>query len=579
MSELLSRNVLLFAGEMFILSAIILALAWEGAQLFRHRAALRHLVWLGAFAALIAVPLLTIVLPSQIHFMLAAPSLSQPLIQADDIALAASATVAAPIAAQSAPATAVAAPEAQPFSPDLGFAARVIALFWLAGVAVIALRGGFALLGLRALKRRSRVHVFDHVDLPEGRYEIRIAREPNNFGPVTWGILRPVVLLPFQAQFWSRERLQAVLMHEAAHIRRRDSLSQLLSMIACAIYWPNPLVWAAARSLRAEAEMAADDSVLASGVRASAYAGELLQLASEYRSREPALAGMPLFMAGSALEARVKSVLAPTPQRSGVTKMDVLKIGSVAVAAAAMLTFARPTFAQEEASAPPAPAAVAVAPLPPTAAADPAPLVQPTPAAPSHPRRLHRHTAPASPGPVVQAEATPPSPAPQAEPTPPAPLAVPAPVVSVHPVVNIRTEQTRDGRTIHHILIDTDGVAPSPQEMARLHAEIAKAVAESREMQPRIEEAQRELMRQQVKLRELQAHLPEIQAQMQAELAKLQPEIDRAVAEARLNHLDLKIQANIDRAMKHADMRIETRKSKEMARETDQDDGPAPDEN
>ncbi|MGN6515989.1 MAG: M56 family metallopeptidase [Rhizomicrobium sp.] len=575
MSELLSRNVLLFAGEMFILSAIILALAWEASHLFRNRAALRHLVWLGAFASLIVLPVLAAVLPSHVHFTLASPSLSQPVVQMQDIGVAPAAAMSAPDALPSMPAAT--APQAPAFKLDVGLLARLTALLWLTGVGGIALRGGFALLGLRALKRRSRAHVFDKIDLPEGRYDIRIAREPNNFGPVTWGILRPVVLLPFQAQFWSRERLHAVLMHEVAHIRRRDSLSQLLSMLVCALYWPNPLVWAAARSLRAEAEMAADDSVLASGVRASAYAGELLQLASEYRSREPALAGMPLFMAGSALEARLKSVLASTPQRSGVTKMDVLKIGGVAIAAAAVLTFARPTFAQEETSTPPAPAAVAVAPLPPAAAADTARSVQPAPVA-SHPHRLHRHATPASPAPVVEAEDTPASPAPvvQAEPTSPAPLAVATPIVGVHPVVNIHTGQIH---SIRHIVIDTDGAAPSPEEMARFHAEIARAVAESREMQPRIEEAQRELLRQETKLRELQAHLPEIQARMQAELARIQPEIDQAVAEARLNHLDLKIRANIDDAMKHADVRIETRKAKETAHESEQQDPASPDHN
>jgi hypothetical protein len=54
MSEAFARDALLFAGEMFLLSAVILALAWEASQAIRHRAALRHLVWLGALTALIA---------------------------------------------------------------------------------------------------------------------------------------------------------------------------------------------------------------------------------------------------------------------------------------------------------------------------------------------------------------------------------------------------------------------------------------------------------------------------------------------------------------------------------------------
>lgn len=540
MSEILARNMLLFAGEMFVISAVVLALAWEGAHLFRHRAALRHLVWLGAFAALIVLPVLAAVLPSHVHFMLAAPSLPQPVAQTQ-VADAAPAA-AAPVA--------VSAPHMPTFHFDIGFAARVIAMLWLAGLLVIALRSGFALLALRKLKRDSRAHRFDDIALPEGRYEIRLARAPGNCGPVTWGVLRPVILLPFQAQFWPSERLRAVLMHEVAHIRRHDGLSQLLSMLVCAFYWLNPLVWAAARSLRAEAEMAADDTVLASGVRPSSYAGELLQLASEYRSREPALAGMPLFMAGSALEARVKSVLAATPQRSGVTKMDVLKICGAAVLAAAALTFARPTFAQEETSPPalPVPATVATAPLPPVSATGPAPAARPAPAP-----VVHAH--PASPSPVAATQIETALPA-------PAPVAAAMPVVRAHPVVNVRTiERTQDGQTIRHIVIDADVTEPSPQDLARMHAEIARAMAAAREAQPRITEARRQLLRQQETLRELQANLPEIQAQVQAELAKVQPQIDRAIAEARLNHLDLKIRENIDEAMKRAELRIEMRKA------------------
>jgi beta-lactamase regulating signal transducer with metallopeptidase domain len=130
------------------------------------------------------------------------------------------------------------------------------------------LRGVAAAIGLRALKRSSRPHSFANGDLIVGpRYEIRLSREPNGYGPITWGLFRPVILLPFNALFWPRERLQAVLLHETAHIARRDSISQMLSMIACALYWPNPLVWMASRALRNEAEIAADDAVIASGMR------------------------------------------------------------------------------------------------------------------------------------------------------------------------------------------------------------------------------------------------------------------------------------------------------------------------
>jgi len=520
MSEFFARNALLFAGEAFVMSAVVLALAWEASHMVRSRASLRHLVWGGAFAALLLLPVLALLVPTQIHFAVAsAPSAAAvPFVQDADIG--------PDIASMPAPS----------FHIDMAAIATGVIGLWLAGVLIIALRGLVAVFGLRALERRSRVHVFEEAVLPElgRRYEIRVADAPNGLGPITWGLFRPVILLPFPALFWTRERLQAVLLHEAAHIRRHDSVSQMLSLLVCALYWPNPLVWLAARALRSEAEIAADDQVIAAGMRPSSYAGELLQLASEFRSRQPALAGMPLFMAApSALEARVKSVLAPTQSRSGVTSMDVLKIGGIAIIAAAALTFTRPSFAQEEAA-------------PPTSAVESAPLT-----APATPASL------ATPVSAAQ-EATPPSPADPV--TPPTPVKPVAEVDRAEPAIKVhRSERIVHGHRVRHVSVDIDTGRVSAEALERARPQIARAEAEARAVQAEAMRAEVEVRAHQAEIRALQAEGPRIEAEVQAALAKAQPEIDRAIAEARLNHADIKVQERIDRAMHRAQVRIEMR--------------------
>ncbi len=115
------------------------------------------------------------------------------------------------------------------------------------------------------------------------RVQLRFASE--SLAPMTWGIVRHVILLPPAAMEWSRPRRRLVLQHEMAHVKRRDGLGQILSQIACSIYWFNPLVWYAVFRLRVECERACDDTVLRLGTPAADYAGHLVDIARGLNSR------------------------------------------------------------------------------------------------------------------------------------------------------------------------------------------------------------------------------------------------------------------------------------------------------
>ena len=98
--------------------------------------------------------------------------------------------------------------------------------------------------------------------------------------PATWGVVRPTVLVPAAAAGWTDAQCRTVLLHELAHVRAGDAAFAIAARVACALFWFHPAVWWIARALRADAELACDDRVLASGVRPSEYA-ELLVLASD----------------------------------------------------------------------------------------------------------------------------------------------------------------------------------------------------------------------------------------------------------------------------------------------------------
>ncbi|MGI9519754.1 MAG: M56 family metallopeptidase [Pirellulaceae bacterium] len=123
--------------------------------------------------------------------------------------------------------------------------------------------------------------------------------------PLTWGVHRPIIVLPCQATMWDADRRSIVLKHELAHIQRRDTLSQLFARVVCTIYWFQPLAWLSLRQMRIEREKACDDRVIALGQRPTEYAMQLIGIARELKSPAGLLA---ISMAGSTLEKRFHSL-------------------------------------------------------------------------------------------------------------------------------------------------------------------------------------------------------------------------------------------------------------------------------
>lgn len=164
--------------------------------------------------------------------------------------------------------------------------------------------------------------------------------------PVTFGWLRPVVLFPRVARGWAEPQVREALIHELAHVRRRDWPIQMIARAACALHWFDPLAWLLRRRLLLEAELACDDQVLRAGAGAEEYAERLVALAREVRSaaRRPATA--VAFARPSGLASRVSAILDPGRRRGGPGRLAVA--GSVAAVLALLLAMAPARFVQAE---------------------------------------------------------------------------------------------------------------------------------------------------------------------------------------------------------------------------------------
>jgi beta-lactamase regulating signal transducer with metallopeptidase domain len=395
-------NNLTLPGSFEFLTLLLLAtakatllLAFAALLCFAFRrlsAATRHLVWTSALCAALLLPLLSFikmwevpVLPARmlLHGTPGADQLSAndqmpvtpeapverrfspPLGASEAIAKAAAsethAEFSAPLVpARSAPATP--APPQKDATLTTSLWPRVVngaLAIWVVGVLLflIKLLAGFTattLLTRRAdkFKDPALVELFSSLLVEVNlKSAVRLLRSERTSMPIVYGIFRPAVLLPAEAETWSEERQRMVLLHELTHITRRDCLTQLLAQSACAFYWFNPFIWRAARRLRVEREQACDDYVLSIGTKPSDYANHLLEIARSMQERsifEWSQTTSVAMARCSQLEGRLLAILSKENKRGAMSR--AVAIGLVASICVPLFSLAvvRPTVIHAE---------------------------------------------------------------------------------------------------------------------------------------------------------------------------------------------------------------------------------------
>ena len=206
-------------------------------------------------------------------------------------------------------------------------------LAWTVGIGWIAIRTAADLRRLR----RQELETFDP-DCPridaiatrcgeqtQLKREVRIAFHPEYPMPMTWGWLRPQIWLPLDADEWSDEQLECVLLHEMAHIERRDFVVELFTRIALAVYWFHPLAWAINRRMEMAKEMACDDRVLLTGKPAGDYAASLTHIGAGLQF-PPAMPETAVgFLGRKPLIARALGIADPWLPRARITRTDIFQ--------------------------------------------------------------------------------------------------------------------------------------------------------------------------------------------------------------------------------------------------------------
>jgi TonB family protein len=151
---------------------------------------------------------------------------------------------------------------------------------------------------------------------------------------VVIGALRPLILIPVSALAnLSPQQLDALILHELAHIRRLDTIANILLIAVETLLFYHPAVWWVSRQVRTEREHACDDFAVSICGDARLYVEALTSLES-WKVAIPALAAN-----GGALKARVARLLdvpAETPKASlsGMAGLALLGLLAASVATA-----------------------------------------------------------------------------------------------------------------------------------------------------------------------------------------------------------------------------------------------------
>ncbi|MDO4355079.1 MAG: M56 family metallopeptidase [Clostridia bacterium] len=290
----------------------LLRMSLSGALLILAIAALRalalHRLPKRTFTALWTVALARLLVPFEIPFRFSVDSLVQEAAAMRTTALsrvAANSLPAAPSAAHAAIAVAGTQIAASPAAPVSGWTIA----YWI-GFGLLAL--GFGRLYLRALRDFRAATPLRQPTVDEWLAghpclrRIQVRQSDRIGSPMTYGLLRPVILIPALFDWGDARRLDAVLTHEYVHIRHLDALRKLLMIAALCVHWFNPAVWLMFSLFNRDLELRCDERAvrLLGYDHRRDYARALVELEEEKRRVHP----MFSHFNRTAIEQRITSI-------------------------------------------------------------------------------------------------------------------------------------------------------------------------------------------------------------------------------------------------------------------------------
>ncbi len=178
------------------------------------------------------------------------------------------------------------------------------------------------------------------------RRRLEIRQSDRVSTPLTYGVLRPVILLPKTVDWEDQDTMQYVLAHEYVHIRRFDALFKAVMTVAVCVHWFNPAVWGMYVLVNRDIELSCDEAVLRLfGERSKAdYAMALLCLEEKRGGAAPLCSGFSI----NAIEERIKAIMKNKKHSAAALAAAIVLVFSVTVAFATSANGEAGKMSQEE---------------------------------------------------------------------------------------------------------------------------------------------------------------------------------------------------------------------------------------
>lgn len=140
---------------------------------------------------------------------------------------------------------------------------------------------------------------------------ISIKQSDRITAPLTYGIFRPVILMPKKTDWENTDQLAYILFHEYIHICRLDALTKLAAASVLCVHWFNPFVWMMYFLMNRDMELACDERVVRQFGEQSRSAYSLLLI-----RMEAAKSGLSPFCSSfskNAAEERITAIMSTKP--------------------------------------------------------------------------------------------------------------------------------------------------------------------------------------------------------------------------------------------------------------------------